>query len=154
MQFQASTEGGAADRAKVLSGRMMGKIEGGRVLDEQDCSILAAALERSLSMRLQNGGRADALRAPEAVGGFSGSPGAGGVWHTAGRMGTQLCHECGKTTSEATVTKLGSLQFMSGPVGWIRDGAGKSFHIEVSVPTPIWPVDLWVMHRAYTRGAI
>ena len=153
MQFQAATEGGAADGAKVLRGRMMGKIKGGRVLDDEDSSIFAAAPQRSLSMRLKNGSRADALRAPEAVGGFSGSPGAGGLWHTGGWMGTQLFDQGGEAMREAAVTKFGSLQFVNGPVRWIWDGAGKSFHTGVSVPTPVWTVDLWVMHRAYTEGA-
>ena len=151
MQFHASTEGGATNGTKVLSGRMMGKVEGGRVLDEEDGSMLGTALERSLSMRLKNRGRGDALRAPEAVGGFSSSPGAGGLGHTGGGMGTQLCHKGGQATSEAVVSELGSFQFVNGPVRWLWSGAGKSFHTGVSVPTRVRPVDLWVMHRAEAK---
>ena len=116
---------------------MMGKIESGRILNDEDSWIFAAASERSLRMRLKNRGRGNTLRAPEAVGGFSGSPGAGGVGHTGSRMGTQLCHERGQATREAAVTKLGIIQFVNGPGGWLWEGARMRFHTGVSVPIPV-----------------
>ena len=66
--------------------------------------------------------------------------------HTGSGVGAELSDQGCKTARETAIAEVCSMKFVNGPVRCIWE-TRKSCHNGVSVPTPLSPVDLWVMHR-------
>ena len=151
VQHEATPASGPAHGTAVLGSGMLREIKGGRVLNDQHRCVVAAALHSALAMGRKDGRRGDVLRTPEALSSLGSSPGASGLRHPGSRVGTELRDHGCKTPSEAAITDVCRLTFANSPVRWIWKRV-ESCHTGVSLPTPVSPVDLWVMDRALCWG--